>query len=365
MSELNATASDSFLTAIGTGALEAASAFSRTFDTDVSFQAGNGGALDLATLTGSFSVPGLALTLKTGAGCILVLIPSNTGLIPDWCKAPDATGKSKLSTFAQELGMNIAPDDFFPEEFQAEMVGDLAKAATGGNIGPDAGFAELQIVHGNATTTAMLLWPIQDPAAVFTAAPFVETASSSDPFADPFGAPTAEAGGDPLNLFGGAGGSAAFGAFPAFDATEQDFGEGGDFDGMDQKQLSLEELPGFTKSVLKVKVPVAAVLARARRPIKSVLELGVGSIIQFDKACDEPLEIELDRTVIALGEAVKVGDKFGVQISTVLLPKERFRQVEIQKTDYTRRGRSPQIIGKSPIRSLESAPKEKDKRKRK
>jgi len=328
MSDLNATASDSFLGAIANGADEAASAFSRTFDAQVTFTAGSGGSLDCSVLKSNFSVPGLAMSLLTEGRTILVLIPANTGLIPDWCKTPDATGKSKLSTFAQELGMNIAPDDFFPEDFQAEMVDNLAETAENGKIGPDPGFAELVVDHEGKKTTALVVWPIEDQKAVF-AAKVAPTVAEPPPVA-------------PASSFG------SFAPFPA----PQDFSPN-EFE--EQQRLSIEELPGFSKSVLKIRVPVAAVLARSRKPIKTILELGVGSVIQFDKSCDEPLELELDRTIIAIGEAVKVGDKFGVRLNSVILPKERFRPVEVRKEgDYTRKPPRPsQIIGKAPIRLLE------------
>ena len=353
MSDLNATASESFLGAISNGADEAASAFSRTFDAQVTFTAGAGGPLDIATLKSNFSMAGLAMSLLTEGRTILVLIPANTGLIPDWCKAPDATGKSKLSTFAQELGMNIAPDDFFPEDFQSEMVDNLAQAAENGKFGDDPGFAELIIDQGGKKTTALIIWPVRDQKAVFASQPAAEPAAAT-----PAPVPAAAAPAPPPPPQPAAAAASPFGSafgFSPFPGV-QDFSGDAGFDDSDQKRLSTEELPGFTKSVLRIRVPVAAVLARARRPIKAILELGIGSVIQFDKSCDELLELELDRTIVALGEAVKVGDKFGIRLSSVILPKERFRQVEVRKEgEYSRKPpRPPQIIGKAPIRSLEN-----------
>ena len=66
------------------------------------------------------------------------------------------------------------------------------------------------------------------------------------------------------------------------------------------------------------------------------------------------LEIEVGQSVvIASAEAVKVGDKFGFRISTVVLPEERFRQVEVRREgEYRVKSDSPQIIGKAPIKSF-------------
>jgi flagellar motor switch/type III secretory pathway protein FliN len=48
------------------------------------------------------------------------------------------------------------------------------------------------------------------------------------------------------------------------------------------------------------------------------VELGPGSIIKFEKTCDEPLEVAVGDRTIAHGEVVKVGDKFGVRIAALV-----------------------------------------------
>jgi flagellar motor switch/type III secretory pathway protein FliN len=55
-------------------------------------------------------------------------------------------------------------------------------------------------------------------------------------------------------------------------------------------------------------------LAAQRIPIQEILELGPGSIVKFDKTCDQPLELAVGERVIATGEVVKVGDKFGLRV---------------------------------------------------
>jgi flagellar motor switch protein FliM len=54
------------------------------------------------------------------------------------------------------------------------------------------------------------------------------------------------------------------------------------------------------------------------------MELGPGSIIQFEKSCEEMLELDVGGQAVATGEAVKVGDKFGLRIHSIVLPEERF-----------------------------------------
>lgn len=77
----------------------------------------------------------------------------------------------------------------------------------------------------------------------------------------------------------------------------------------------LERLPTFARGLLQIRVPIQVTLAAQRKSIQEIVELGPGSIVKFDKTCDEPLELSIGGRTIAQGEVVKVGDKFGLRIS--------------------------------------------------
>jgi flagellar motor switch/type III secretory pathway protein FliN len=72
---------------------------------------------------------------------------------------------------------------------------------------------------------------------------------------------------------------------------------------------------------------VTVTLADKRQPLGRVIEISPGSIIQFDKSCEEMLELSAAGRKIATGEAVKVGDKFGLRVTSIVLPGERFEPV--------------------------------------
>jgi len=91
--------------------------------------------------------------------------------------------------------------------------------------------------------------------------------------------------------------------------------------------LGIEALPGYAKSLLRIKVPVIVTLAAKKQPVGRIVELGPGSIIQFDKSCEEMLQMHVNDHVIAEGEAVKVGDKFGIRLTSLVVPGERFKPV--------------------------------------
>ncbi|MDZ7615470.1 MAG: FliM/FliN family flagellar motor C-terminal domain-containing protein, partial [Patescibacteria group bacterium] len=96
------------------------------------------------------------------------------------------------------------------------------------------------------------------------------------------------------------------------------------------RTTSVRELPIYSRSLLRVKVPVVVTLAEKRQPVSRIVELGPGCIIQFDKSCEEMLDLHLGDRLIANGEAVKVGDKFGLRITNVVLPEERFYPLKKQ-----------------------------------
>jgi flagellar motor switch protein FliN/FliY len=87
---------------------------------------------------------------------------------------------------------------------------------------------------------------------------------------------------------------------------------------------ALGQLPPYMRSLLRVKVQLSVALATTQQPVRRIVELSPGSIIQFDKRYDESLDLRVDGQNVALGEAVKVGDKFGVRITSMVLPSERF-----------------------------------------
>ena len=83
-------------------------------------------------------------------------------------------------------------------------------------------------------------------------------------------------------------------------------------------QGPLAGLPTYARGLLKIRVPVRVTLASQRKSIQEIVELGPGSIVKFDKTCDEPLELTVGDRPIAIGEVVKVGDKFGLRIGRLI-----------------------------------------------
>lgn len=95
--------------------------------------------------------------------------------------------------------------------------------------------------------------------------------------------------------------------------------------------VSFHELPPYIRSLLRIKLPVTVTLARQTQSMADILRIGQGTLLQFEKPCEDLLDLEVAGHKIGLGEAVKVGDKFGLRVTSLRLPNERFSAVHPRK----------------------------------
>ena len=65
--------------------------------------------------------------------------------------------------------------------------------------------------------------------------------------------------------------------------------------------------------ILRLQVPVIVKLAERTLTFAEVMRLGPGAIIEFSKSSEEPLELLINNKAIGVGEAVKVGENFGLR----------------------------------------------------
>ena len=74
--------------------------------------------------------------------------------------------------------------------------------------------------------------------------------------------------------------------------------------------------------VMDVPVELTVVIGRKSMKIGEILRLGPGSVLELDKASGEPLDIFANGRLIARGEAVVVGERYGVRLTEVLVVDE-------------------------------------------
>ncbi|RYY93831.1 MAG: flagellar motor switch protein FliN [Comamonadaceae bacterium] len=79
--------------------------------------------------------------------------------------------------------------------------------------------------------------------------------------------------------------------------------------------------------VLDIPVQLTVELGRTRIPIKHILQLAQGSVIELDALAGEPMDVLVNGFLIAQGEVVVVNDKFGIRLTDIVTPSERMRRL--------------------------------------
>jgi len=88
------------------------------------------------------------------------------------------------------------------------------------------------------------------------------------------------------------------------------------------------QLPsGDINMILDIPVQLTVELGRTRIPIKNILQLAQGSVVELDALAGEPMDVLVNGYLIAQGEVVVVNDKFGIRLTDIVTPSERMRRL--------------------------------------
>jgi flagellar motor switch protein FliN/FliY len=295
MSELNPELASSLLEMCRSGAGDTAEALSRALDG--TFTAEIGAAATFAEIgEAELDGPGLAVLFNVGAAAIVGVLPEASGLLPAWYQKPDATGTSKLATLAQELGMIVLPEALPVGETKTHYIANLKDALAAAGVSGDATQVALKLAAGEKSGVMRLIWPLTTPAALIALPVPAAAPAAAAPSPEPKPTPKPAAPAKPA-------------VAPVVRSAQPP-----DFSG----------LPGYSRSLLKIDVPVSVELASKKETLHEVISLAPGSIIKFDKGCEQLLRLVVGKNAVAEGEAVKVGEKFGFRVTAMLLPPEHF-----------------------------------------
>ena len=79
--------------------------------------------------------------------------------------------------------------------------------------------------------------------------------------------------------------------------------------------------------ILDIPVQLTVELGRTRIPIKHILQLAQGSVVELETMAGEPMDVLVNGYLIAQGEVVVVNDKFGIRLTDIITPSERMRKI--------------------------------------
>ena len=79
--------------------------------------------------------------------------------------------------------------------------------------------------------------------------------------------------------------------------------------------------------ILDIPVLLTVELGRTKIPIRHILQLAQGSVVELEGLAGEPMDVLVNGCLIAQGEVVVVNDKFGIRLTDIITPSERLRKL--------------------------------------
>jgi flagellar motor switch protein FliN/FliY len=80
--------------------------------------------------------------------------------------------------------------------------------------------------------------------------------------------------------------------------------------------------------ILDVSVTLALEVGRARMPVRDLLQLSPGAVVELDRLAGEPLDVLVNGVRIARGEVVVVNEKYGIRLTEVVSATERMEHAK-------------------------------------
>lgn len=224
--------------------------------------------------------PGIVVTLKYDGFGILCLIPEDLP-IPDWYKSPNDSQASQLQTLPMEWSVGMVPMELEAVEEKTITCENLKAHLEACQPTETARMLELSatVAGGETTATIHLVMPVTNP--------ITEQAADE---------------------------SAAAGDVRSEGEADQAGSQAATTPEPEPAPLD----PALAKRVARVnKVPVNVIVRIAERKLEleQLRRIAPGALLMFDKPYDSLLDVYVDNRLYCRGEAVKIGETFGVKIS--------------------------------------------------
>ncbi len=79
--------------------------------------------------------------------------------------------------------------------------------------------------------------------------------------------------------------------------------------------------------LLDIPLDISVELGNAKIKIGDLLKLSQGSVVELNRLTDEPLEIFVNKKLMAHGEVVVVNEKFAIRLTNIISPGERVKSL--------------------------------------
>ncbi len=234
----------------------------------------------------AFFGPGVAIRIETTGGTILGLLPASFPL-PEWHLQPNEQESARLAALGDSWAAHLVPTDATVERNAAEPAQDLSSIALQ-FANADSCLLPLN-PEGCDGDTLRTMYLLACPAAVAEPARVAPAAAPEEPV-------------------------------EVYEPPQRHVAPRQEFRGDDPRRARLTRL-------LNVPVQVVVRLAEKKVELDQLLGLGPGSLITFDKNCEDLLDLYVNNRLYGRGEAVKIGEHFGLKIDEVGSVKQREERV--------------------------------------
>lgn len=252
------------------------------FDIEISLKAGRTQASTDAPP--ALGTPGVVVEIMTAEGSILVLLPESLPL-PAWYRTPNESQSTRLKTLAAKWAISVLPEGIEADHTETKAVDDLAKAMSAAKPTKDSQLVEFSS-PSNESTARAAFWIL----ATATASPFrIPEKPTQNPEGPNHDRPQAR---------------------PTSSAA-----------------VSVDARRQRLRRVLKVPVQVVVHLADKKIEMGQLLSIAPGSLIAFDKNCEDLLDLYINNRLYCRGEAVKIGENFGLKVNELGVVRRRVERV--------------------------------------
>lgn len=277
--------------AVTENAVALTESFSQCFDIPWKLAPGDSSPWNTDDVPGDLQGRGLVTLFELDGLGAAVLIPDTLPL-PDWYNSPNESQKARLETLAMEWSMNLFPADMEAARFTTIKVPRLAYFIEQCQPLGWAATMSLEVAEadGSSAGSLLMVWPLEKPQFESGAAP-AESPAVAAPSASP-ASPAAKP-------------AAASPAKPAPAATATPAG------------------PDPLRRLRSLPIQVSVRLAEKKITVSQLLTIANGSLITFPKSCEALLDLYVNNARYCRGEAVKIGENFGLKINEVGTTEER------------------------------------------
>ena len=250
-----------------------ADSLGRCFGRSYRIEAGESGVWSPMDVPPEFQSPGIVDLVQVGAQGMAVLL-SEALSPPDWSANLDDDKNARLETLTREWSANLAPAEFETEKHRSLVVPNLAEAVNEMVPADWAVQLELIVFDANETTEApigklLVVWPLASPNFDRESGEPAPVSNQSDTAPTMTETPTPVTAVDPLSR--------------------------------------LRQLP----------VQISVRLAEKKISLSQLLSITPGMLIMFNKSCEDLLDLYVSNSCYCRGEAVKIGENFGLKVNQV------------------------------------------------